>query len=74
VAVTVSDIGAGMAPEVICRATEPFFTTKKRGHGTGLGLSMVQGFAEQSGGRLEIESAPSQGTRVTIVLPRCRKT
>lgn len=74
VVVTVSDTGAGMLPEVIQRATEPFFTTKERGHGTGLGLSMVQSFAEQSGGRLEIESAPNRGTRVTIVLPRCRKT
>jgi signal transduction histidine kinase len=72
VMVTVSDTGAGMTPEVMRRATEPFFTTKLRGRGTGLGLTMVQGFAEQSGGRLEIESAPNQGTRVTIVLPRCK--
>jgi signal transduction histidine kinase len=72
VTVTVSDTGVGMTPEVMRRATEPFFTTKLRGRGTGLGLSMVQGFAEQSGGRLEMESAPNWGTRVTLVLPRCR--
>ena len=65
----VADTGPGMTPEVTQRAAEPFFTTKERGKGTGLGLSMVKGFAEQSGGSLEIDSAPSQGTRVRIVLP-----
>ena len=65
----VADTGCGMPPEVVRRATEPFFTTKERGKGTGLGLSMVRGFAEQSGGRLDIDSAPGKGTRVSIVLP-----
>jgi signal transduction histidine kinase len=72
VAVVVSDTGGGMRSEVMRRATERFFTTKERGRGTGLGLSMVKDFAEQSGGRLEIESAPNRGTRVAIVLPRCK--
>ena len=70
VAVTVADTGEGMTPEVARKATEPFFTTKEPGKGTGLGLSMVAGFAEQSGGRIEIESAPGQGTRITLMLPR----
>ena len=70
VAVTVADTGEGMTPEVARKATEPFFSTKERGKGTGLGLSMVAGFAEQSGGRIQIESAPGQGTRITLVLPR----
>jgi signal transduction histidine kinase len=72
VAVAVSDTGVGMASEVMRRATERFFTTKERGRGTGLGLTMVKDFAEQSGGRLEIESAPNRGTRITLVLPRCK--
>ena len=70
IAVTVADTGEGMTPEVVRKAAEPFFTTKERGKGTGLGLSMVAGFAEQSGGRMQIESAPGQGTRITLVLPR----
>jgi two-component system NtrC family sensor kinase len=65
----VADTGGGMAPEVARRATEPFFTTKGRGKGTGLGLSMVRDCAEQSGGRLEIDSTMGQGTRIRIVLP-----
>ncbi len=68
VAVAVTDTGAGMAPDVLRRATEPFFTTKPRGKGAGLGLSMVSGFAQQSGGRIEIDM-PGQGVRVTINLP-----
>ena len=64
----VADRGVGMPPEVARRATEPFFTTKATG--TGLGLSMVHGFAEQSGGRLVIETAPGRGTTVRVVLPR----
>ena len=63
VVVAVSDTGAGMAPEVLARACEPFFTTKGL-KGSGLGLSMVQGFAQQSDGGLAIRSAPGRGTRV----------
>ncbi len=67
VAVCVRDEGEGMAPDVVKRATEPFFTTK--GLGTGLGLAMVHGFVQQSQGRLEIESEPGQGTRVRMIFP-----
>jgi PAS domain S-box-containing protein len=70
VRITVCDSGAGMPPEVLARATEPFFTTKPRGQGTGLGLPMVRGFADQARGVLKIDSAVGQGTRVTIILPR----
>jgi PAS domain S-box-containing protein len=65
----VADTGDGMAPEVLRRASEPFFTTKAPGKGTGLGLAMARGFAEQSGGALAIESAPGAGTTVTLWLP-----
>ncbi len=70
VAVTVSDTGCGMEPEVLERATEPFFTTKKDGQGTGLGLAMVQGFLQRVGGTLVLDSEPGKGTRATIYLPR----
>jgi PAS domain S-box-containing protein len=66
---SVRDSGAGMPPEVLARVTEPFFTTKPRGKGTGLGLAMARGFAEQSGGGLHIESAPGAGTTVLLWLP-----
>jgi PAS domain S-box-containing protein len=69
VSITVSDTGTGMPPEVLARAVEPFFTTKEVGKGSGLGLSMVYGFAEQSGGHVRIESEVSRGTAVTILLP-----
>ncbi|CAH2603726.1 Histidine kinase [Rhodovastum atsumiense] len=65
----VSDEGIGMDAETLARASEPFFTTKPVGSGTGLGLSMAKGFAEQSGGGLAIESAPGCGTTVTLWLP-----
>ncbi len=68
-ALAVADTGHGMAPDVLRRAAEPFFTTKERGKGAGLGLSMVSGFAQQSGGQVEIDAAPGQGARVTIKLP-----
>jgi PAS domain S-box-containing protein len=67
--VTLSDTGAGMPPEVLARAFEPFFTTKDVGKGSGLGLPMVHGFAEQSGGHVSIESLVGEGTAVTVVLP-----
>jgi NO-binding membrane sensor protein with MHYT domain/nitrogen-specific signal transduction histidine kinase len=70
VAISVSDTGTGMPEEVIARAFEPFFTTKAVGHGSGLGLSQVYGFAQQSGGAVAIKSRPGEGTRVTIWLPR----
>ena len=68
VAITVADTGEGMAPEVMAQACEPFFTTKGL-KGSGLGLSMVQGFARQSGGELSIQSVRGQGTRIEITLP-----
>jgi PAS domain S-box-containing protein len=66
---TVKDTGHGMSPETKAQATEPFFTTKPAGEGSGLGLSMVYGFVDQSGGRLDIESEFGVGTRVSIWLP-----
>ena len=65
----VSDTGTGMTKEVLARVTEPFFTTKPPGQGTGLGLAMARGFVEQSGGRMLIESEPNKGTTVHIWLP-----
>jgi len=70
VRISVADTGQGMDRDVIARAFEPFFTTKAEGRGTGLGLAMVFGFARQSGGIATIDSAPGQGTRVTLFLPR----
>ena len=70
VSLCVSDSGAGMAPEVAARAFDPFFTTKPIGMGTGLGLSMVYGFARQSNGHARIYSEPGQGALVCLYLPR----
>ena len=70
VCVTVADTGAGMAPDILARAIEPFFSTKPLGKGTGLGLAQVYGIAQQSGGTLRIESRQGEGTRVHILLPR----
>jgi PAS domain S-box-containing protein len=66
----ITDNGTGMPAAVLKRATEPFFTTKERGHGTGLGLSMVAGFAKQSGGSMTIESTEGLGTTIEIALPQ----
>jgi PAS domain S-box-containing protein len=70
VSLCVSDTGTGMSPEVIRRAFDPFFTTKPIGQGTGLGLSMIYGFARQSGGQARIYSEPGQGAMVCLYLPR----
>jgi len=69
VRLTVADTGAGMDAATLARAAEPFFTTKGLGAGTGLGLAMAKGFAEQSGGGLGIESSPGRGTTITLWLP-----
>lgn len=70
VCLSVSDTGTGMSPAVVAKAFDPFFTTKPIGSGTGLGLSMVYGFARQSGGLVRIRSTPGAGTTITIYLPR----
>jgi len=70
VVLSVSDTGVGMEPEVMARAFDPFFTTKPLGQGTGLGLSMIYGFVQQSGGYVNLYSEPGHGTQVTIYLPR----
>ena len=70
VLLSVKDIGSGMPANVVERAFNPFFTTKEAGHGSGLGLSMVFGFAKQSGGGVRIASELGEGTCIDIVLPR----
>jgi PAS domain S-box-containing protein len=69
IALSVSDTGTGMAPEVVRRAFDPFYTTKPIGMGTGLGLSMIYGFVRQSGGHARIFSEPGRGTTVCLYLP-----
>ncbi len=70
VSLCVSDTGSGMSADVVARAFDPFFTTKPIGQGTGLGLSMVYGFAGQSGGAVRIYSEVGKGTMICIYLPR----
>ncbi|HEX2941906.1 MAG TPA: PAS domain S-box protein, partial [Rhodopila sp.] len=68
--ISVADTGEGIPPEVLARVFEPFFTTKPVGQGTGLGLSQVYGFVQQSGGFVRLESTPGQGTTVHLTLPK----
>ena len=72
-AISLTDTGEGISEDAMRRVFEPFFTTKEIGKGTGLGLSQIHGFAEQAGGRAEIQSEEGKGTTVTIVLPRSDK-
>ena len=73
VAVALRDSGVGIPPDVIGKVFDPFFTTKEPGSGTGLGLSQVYGFAQQSGGAVSLDSVPGHGTTITIRLPRSHK-
>ena len=70
VVLSVADSGMGMTPDVMARAFDPFFTTKPTGQDTGLGLSMIYGFVQQSGGHVRLRSEVGQGTTVAIYLPR----
>jgi PAS domain S-box-containing protein len=70
VCITVADTGIGMPPEVAARATEPFFSTKPVGKGTGLGLAQVYGIARQAGGTLRLETREGEGTTVRLLLPK----
>jgi signal transduction histidine kinase len=69
VLISMVDNGCGMSPEVLARAIEPFYSTKPVGRGSGLGLSMVEGFATQSGGSLSLSSVLNGGTTVLLTLP-----
>lgn len=71
IAITVNDTGNGIPSQLLSRIFEPFFTTKESGKGSGLGLSIVDGFAKQSGGAITAESTPGVGTTMTLYLPRC---
>jgi PAS domain S-box-containing protein len=69
VKLTVRDTGAGMSPDVVERAFEPFYSTKPKGEGTGLGLATVYGIVTQAGGTIEIDSTPGRGTTIEVLLP-----
>jgi CheY-like chemotaxis protein len=73
VRIALRDTGTGIPPDVINKVFDPFFTTKQPGEGTGLGLSQVYGFAQQSGGTVSLASEPGNGTTLTIRLPRSAK-
>jgi signal transduction histidine kinase/CheY-like chemotaxis protein len=73
VCLTVSDNGAGISSDVAAKVFEPFFTTKEVGKGTGLGLAQVHGFMLQQGGRVTLDTAPGQGTSISLIFPRSRK-
>lgn len=73
VAIMLRDNGTGISPDVIGKVFDPFFTTKEPGEGTGLGLSQVYGFAQQSGGSVGLDSLPGRGTTITLRLPRSHK-
>jgi PAS domain S-box-containing protein len=73
VAISVSDTGTGIAPDIIGKVFDPFFTTKELGKGTGLGLSQVHGFAHQSGGTVTVRSKFGSGSTITMYLPRCEQ-
>jgi len=70
--VTVSDTGTGMSPEVLSRVFEPFYTTKRSGEGTGLGLSQVDGIVKQHGGHMDVRTGLGRGSRFILYLPLCR--
>jgi PAS domain S-box-containing protein len=69
VMIDVADTGVGMSPDILEKVFDPFFTTKPIGQGTGLGLSMIYGFAQQSGGEVRIDSTPGKGTSIKLYLP-----
>ncbi|MGC3982817.1 MAG: response regulator [Steroidobacteraceae bacterium] len=74
VCIAVSDNGKGIAPEILDKVFDPFFSTKPAGQGTGLGLSQVYGFIKQSGGHVRIDSTVGKGTTVTLYLPRTKRS
>ncbi|WP_405283459.1 ATP-binding protein [Gaopeijia maritima] len=74
VALTVTDTGVGMSPDVVGHIFDPFFTTRAPGDGAGLGLALVHGIVEERGGRIEVRSAPGEGTSMTVLLPRLEST